>query len=67
MRDREREIRAILRFVSDHPQSYASLAVCRRAIDAGIGEVTKPIIQQLAQHLAEAPDEEIAAYYSIVM
>jgi len=66
-RGRRHEIESILSFVSDHPNSYASLAVCRRAIDSGIERIDGTIINALREHLEEAPDDEIDAYYSIVM
>lgn len=56
-----------MEFVRAHRNSYASLAVCRRALDQGLSEVTDPVIAQLEQYLAEAPDDEIEAYYTIVM
>lgn len=65
--NRKKEIERILEFVRAHRNSYASLAVCRRALDQGLSEVTEPVIAQLEDYLAQAPDEEIAAYYTIVM
>lgn len=65
--DREQEIEAIIAFVSEHPNSYASLAVCRRAVDSGIERVDGSVINALRSHLEEAPGNEIDAYYSIVM
>ncbi|NMB46365.1 MAG: hypothetical protein GX998_08150 [Firmicutes bacterium] len=56
----------ILDFINSHPESYASLAVCRRALDPGLGQVSRSTIYELAGHLEQAPMEEIAAYYSIV-
>ncbi|MFO7265909.1 MAG: hypothetical protein FWJ73_05330 [Limnochordales bacterium] len=56
----------ILRFIQEHPESYASLAVCRRALDAGLERVTGDVLLRLEEYLREAPDDEIAAYYSIV-
>lgn len=67
MSGRKREIERIMEFVRAHRNSYASLAVCRRALDQGLSEVTDPVIAQLEQYLAEAPDDEIEAYYTIVM
>ncbi len=64
---RQHEIDAIMAFVERHRQSYASLAVCRRALDPGIEQITPPVLSRLYQHLQTAPDEEIAAYYDIVM
>lgn len=55
-----------MEFVSAHPHSYASLAVCRRALDSGIGEIDRETLEQLRAYLEQAPDEEIAAYYSII-
>lgn len=64
---RDREIEAIVSFVSEHPNSYASLAVCRRAIDSGIERVDGTIVSALKERLESAADDEIDAYYSIVM
>lgn len=64
---RDREIDAILTFVSEHPNSYASLAVCRRALDSGIERVDGSVVSALKEHLEHAGDDEIDAYYSIVM
>lgn len=66
-RRREREIDAIVSFVSEHPNSYASLAVCRRALDSGIERVDGSVVNALKEHLESAADDEIDAYYSIVM
>lgn len=65
--DREQGIEEILRFVREHPESYASLAVCRRALDVGLERVTAPHIAELDTYLHQAPDDEIAAYYYIVL
>lgn len=65
-RGREADVEAIMEFVSAHPHSYASLAVCRRALDSGIGEIDRETLEQLRAYLKQAPDEEIAAYYSII-
>ena len=46
-RGRQAEIEAILDFVSTHRHSYASLAVCRRALDSGISEIDGEIIEEL--------------------
>lgn len=66
-RDRSEAIDRILTFVRDHPHSYASLAICRRALDSGIEEVDERVVAALQSHLAGAPESEIEAYYSIVM
>ena len=66
MKRRRDEIDEILRFVQEHPESYASLAVCRRALDGGLGRVTGDTLLQLEQYLHEAPDDEIEAYYTII-
>jgi len=66
-RSRSAEIEAIVDFVSRHRNSYASLAVCRRALDSGLEAVDDGVIEQLRAHLAQAPGEELDAYYSIVM
>lgn len=65
-RGREADIEAILDFVSAHPHSYASLAVCRRALDSGISEIDGEILRELRAHLESAPDDEVEAYYSII-
>lgn len=64
--DRRKEIQQILQFVAEHPESYASLAVCRRALDVGLERVTGQTLSMLAQYLEDAPDDEIDAFYSIV-
>ena len=57
----------ILRFIEDHPESYASLAVCRRALDGGLDRVTGATLAQLQQYLEdEAPDDEIEAFHTII-
>lgn len=66
-RGRDHAVESILSFVSEHPNSYASLAVCRRALDSGIELVDRSVIDALRMHLEEAPQDEIDAYYSIVM
>lgn len=67
MRGRGKGIDEILRFVSDHPESYASLAVCRRALDGGLERVTDTTLAQLQQYLKEdASDDEIEAFYTII-
>lgn len=67
MTRREYEIEQIVNFVHDHPGSYASLAVCRRALDAELEQVTRAIVDDLRAHLEQAPDDEVNAYFSIVM
>lgn len=64
--EREEGIATIVDFITRHRHSYASLAVCRRAIDSGLAEVTPEVIDALRRQLGGAPDEEIAAYHSIV-
>jgi len=64
--ERSQQVQRILDFIAHHPESYASLAVCRRALDPGLEQVTRSIIDDLADYLHQAPSEEIAAYYSIV-
>lgn len=57
----------IMRFIQDHPESYASLAVCRRALDGGLDRVTGATLSQLQQYLEDdASDDEIEAYYTII-
>jgi len=65
-RGREADVEAIMAFVSAHPNSYASLAVCRRALDSGIGEIDRETLDQLREYLERAPDDEVEAYYSII-
>lgn len=67
MAERDLEISRILEFVEQNRNSYASLAVCRRALDPGMEQVTPGTIQELREYLTDAPDDEIDAYYSIVM
>lgn len=64
---RTKEITAILDFVERNRSSYASLAVCRRAVDPDLEQVTPTTVGELRQRLNVAPDNEISAYYSIVM
>lgn len=60
-------IAEIMRFVHDHPESYASLAVCRRALDGGLDRVTGTTLNELQQYLEDdASDDEIEAYFSII-
>ncbi len=64
--ERGHQVEMILDFINSHPESYASLAVCRRAIDPGLSQIDRSIIYELAEYLEQAPSEEVAAYYSIV-
>jgi hypothetical protein len=64
---RSLEIERILDFVATNRNSYASLAVCRRALDPGLEQVTRETVEELRNHLQQAPDAEIDAYYSVVM
>ncbi len=66
-RDRAQSVESIVDFISEHPNSYASLAVCRRALDSGIETVDESVIGALRTHLESAPEDEVDAYYSIVM
>lgn len=66
MSRRSHEIETICSFVKEHPHSYASLAVCRRAIDSELEQVSSSIVDELREHLTQASDDEISAYYSIV-
>jgi len=59
-------VERILDFVRRHPESYASLAVCRRALDGEVARVTPEIVDELARSLEEAPEDEVMAYFSIV-
>ncbi|NLJ85538.1 MAG: hypothetical protein GX322_03790 [Firmicutes bacterium] len=64
--ERLRQVELILEFIRSHPESYASLAVCRRALDPGLAYISRDTIFELEEYLDEASGEEIAAYYSIV-
>jgi predicted AAA+ superfamily ATPase len=64
--ERGQQVDRIIDFVNSHPESYASLAVCRRALDPGLAQVNRSTIYDLAEYLEQASSEEIAAYYSIV-
>ncbi len=66
MQGRSEGISEILRFIQEHPESYASLAVCRRALDGGLERVTGDTLVRLEQYLQEASDDEIEAYYTII-
>lgn len=59
-------VQRILDFVGNHPESYASLAVCRRALDRGLEAVTSDTVHRLADYLAKASQDEVEAYYDIV-
>lgn len=61
------KVHKIIDFVEQHRNSYASLAVCRRALDPGLEQVTVDTVSELRDYLTTAPNEEIDAYYSIVM
>lgn len=63
---RRQAINAIMEFVNQHRESYASLAVCRRAVYGGLDAITGSVINQLGEHLEQAPNDEIEAYYYIV-
>lgn len=65
-RGRAADIEAIMSFVSAHPHCYASLAVCRRALDSGIEAIDGETLRSLREHLEAAPDGEVEAYYSII-
>jgi len=66
--DRNSVVETIIDFVTEHPESYASLAVCRRALDKGLAVITAGTIADLRRHLFEIADEkELAAYRSIVL
>lgn len=66
MLGRSEGIDQILQFIQQHPESYASLAVCRRALDNGLERVTGDVLLRLEEYLREAPDDEIEAYYTII-
>ncbi|MBE3578205.1 MAG: hypothetical protein IMX00_11015 [Limnochordales bacterium] len=65
--ERERRIKAIVDFVSDHRESLASLVICRRALGEAVPRVNGQLIQQLGEYLQHANDEELASYYDFVL
>lgn len=65
--DRQAIIAQVLAYVQEHPQSFASLAVCRRALGhEPEGEVDPATRLRLEARLQEVPDDELEAYYYIV-
>lgn len=66
VRGKAADIEAIMAFITAHPHSYASLAVCRRALDSGLEAIDGDTLRSLREHLEAAPDGEVEAYYSII-
>ncbi|WP_324717248.1 hypothetical protein U7230_02905 [Carboxydochorda subterranea] len=64
---REEVIRRVMEYVREHPESFASLAVCRRALGAEPGgAVDEGTRRRLGARLETVPDDELEAYYYIV-
>lgn len=65
--DRQAVIQQVLAYVREHPQSFASLAVCRRALgsepEREVDDETRSRLEARLQHV---PDEELEAYYYII-
>lgn len=64
--DREAVIQQIVSYLREHPESTASLAVCRRALGFEPERVDDRIRQRLESRLHEVPEGELEAYYYIV-
>lgn len=65
--DRQAVIEQVMAYVREHPQSFASLAVCRRALGSEPGgEVDPQTRARLEARLQSAPDDELEAYYYII-
>ncbi|NLG69641.1 MAG: hypothetical protein GX496_08805 [Firmicutes bacterium] len=66
--DRHAVIQRVMTYVREHPQSFASLAVCRRALgsEPDEGQVDDETRARLEARLETIPDEELEAYYYIV-
>jgi hypothetical protein len=64
--EREQRIEAIMEFIDENRESYASLAVCRRALERGLAAVDDQTIQRLEQKLQTIPEDELEAYYYII-
>ncbi|MGI6034671.1 MAG: hypothetical protein ACOYCE_02525 [Limnochordia bacterium] len=64
--ERERRIEEIIQFIDENRESYASLAVCRRALERGLEAVDNHTIKRLEDKLQTVPEDEIAAYYYII-
>ncbi len=66
--DRQAVIQRVMTYVREHPQSFASLAVCRRALgsEPDEGQVDDETRARLEARLETIPDEELEAYYYIV-
>ena len=64
--ERERRIEEIMQFIDENRESYASLAVCRRALERGLAAVDNAAIQRLEQRLQTIPEDELEAYYYII-
>lgn len=66
--DRQEVIRQVLRYVTEHPESFASLAVCRRALgsEPDGGQVDEATRARLEARLETVPDDELEAYYYII-
>ena len=63
---RQKVIERVLRYLAEHPESTASLAVCRRALGFEPERVDPATRAQLQDRLEQLPDDELEAYYYIV-
>lgn len=63
---RDEVIRQIVDYLRAHPESTASLAVCRRALGFQPEAVEPRIRDRLVARLQEMPDQELEACYYIV-
>lgn len=65
--DRKAVIEQVMTYVREHPQSFASLAVCRRALGSEPeGEVDQQTRARLEARLQSVSDDELEAYYYII-
>jgi len=66
--DRQAFIQRVMTYVREHPQSFASLAVCRRALgsEPDDGQVDDETRERLEARLETISDDELEAYYYIV-
>ena len=65
-RGREEVIQQIVSYLQAHPESTASLAVCRRALGFEPPRVDASLREELAARLQQMPDPELEACYYIV-
>ncbi len=60
-------IEQILRFVGEHQESQASVAVCRRSLGYYPEELDRRTLTDLRQRLEDAGQDEVEACYYIIM